>query len=147
MKEKDLIGYRLGLRTAKLLEFFGKPVIRTRNMIEDAYNIRSKFAHGEAINLKTENAIRKEYGNAVDFMKELLDCLRLCLIIYLSLNATEEPRTTEKQQSTESEKKKQYVTLDQMKRELIDLIDDSLLDGNKLKELEQTLQEARELVA
>ncbi|HPR41968.1 MAG TPA: HEPN domain-containing protein [Candidatus Methanofastidiosa archaeon] len=77
------VTYKLSIRTAKLLSYFDMNPFTVKDIIKNAYGIRSKFVHGTIIkeNDKIIKNFREKYG--IDLSNSLLGILRLLLITYI----------------------------------------------------------------
>lgn len=107
------ITFKVMLRVAKLLSFFGFKPLEVSMKMKDAYNLRSKLVHG---------------ANPIDDRKDLLEFARqstheiinynrICLLISLQLKKAAD------------------------KSKLIKWLDDSLIDSNKHEELKALIEE------
>lgn len=107
------LSFKMQTRVSKLLQFFGFNALQVRKDLKEAYAIRSKFAHGDVIDSKTNNRILSFYGNKDDFALIIINYLRIILIMF-------------------------HIT--QMdKKAFIELLDDSLIDLNRNQELQKYL--------
>lgn len=104
----------LRLRISKFLGLAGLNPHRIQDVLKDAYHVRSYFVHGNKISYKERRKIQRKYDNENKLLRELLEYLRLSIIIFLSMH--------------------------KQKDELIDLIDDSFIDRTKESELENQLK-------
>lgn len=109
LNDSEELSRFLRLRISKFLGFAGLNPQRIQDVLRDAYGVRSHFVHGNKIDYKTRRRIQRKYKNENEFLKEILDYLRLSIIILLSMH--------------------------RQKDELIDLIDDSFIDRKKEDEL------------
>jgi hypothetical protein len=111
-RENQEITYRLGKRSAKLLEQAGYQPLRVDKVIKEAYTIRSSYVHGSHLSPKDTAKMLKKFDMAdiKEFLRELLHYLRICLIIIISL--------------------------DLAKDNVIELLDNSLIDSNSHRRLE-----------
>lgn len=110
------LGRFLRLRISKFLGLAGLNPQRIQDVLKDAYGVRSYFVHGNKIDYKKRRKIQNKYKTESEFLKEVLEYLRLSIIIILSMH--------------------------RQKDELIYLIDDSFIDrtkedvlGNQLKNI------------
>ncbi len=104
----------LRLRISKFLSLGGFNPQRVQNILKFAYDIRSYFVHGNKLDYKKMKKIRDKYNTEDNFLKEVLEYLRISIIILLSIHKS--------------------------KDEIIDLIDDSFIDKTKEKELENLIK-------
>jgi hypothetical protein len=117
LDETQELSYRLGARASKLLGLMDKPPLHVRTLINDAYRIRSTFAHGGHLTYKLKKKLEAKYGETKQLLLLLLDYLRI-LIVTMILCHTD-------------------------KRELIDLIDDALIDEQKQQQLKGLVSGAK----
>lgn len=127
--------FRLSKRISKIMGLLGYDAIKIDQMTLEAYNIRSKFVHG--VHLKSDKIIdyekrfrgeKKNNGkkleilnteeNMNDFIRKIIELLRISIIVFIF-------QRNEKNND--------------VKKELINLIDDSLIDKEKEKKLETLL--------
>jgi hypothetical protein len=107
------LSFKMQTRVSKLLQFFGFNALQVRKDLKEAYAIRSKFAHGDVIDSRTNNRILSIYGNKDDFALIIINYLRIILIMF---------------HITQTDKKA-----------FIELLDDSLIDLNRNQELQKHL--------
>ena len=100
-KDNGELSFRLSLRVASLMKFLGEDQLNVRDKIKDAYTIRSKFVHGDCIGSNDKKKLKK-YGGRDAFIKELLEILRIALVV--------------------------SITMDMPKSEFIQILDKSLLE-------------------
>jgi hypothetical protein len=79
------IGRFLALRTSKFLGLAGLNPRRIKNMLSDAYGVRSSFVHGSRLSDKVKKKLEKKYGSLNEFLNEILDCLRCSIVLVLFL--------------------------------------------------------------
>jgi hypothetical protein len=113
--------YKLSTRGSKLFGFIlGNPK-RYRELLKDAYVIRSSFAHGDILSKKQTNKLQFKYGeNLKNILLEMADILRITIII--------------------------YIQFDKTKSDLISLIDNALIDSSDNNRLEQELLLFKKLI-
>ncbi len=116
LNDSEELSRFLRLRISKFLGLAGLNPHHIQDVLKDAYDVRSYFVHGNKIDYKKRRKIQNKYKTEKDFLKEVLEYLRLSIVILL--------------------------TMHRPKDELIDLIDDSFIDrtkdetlGNQLKEI------------
>lgn len=114
LNDSEELSRFLRLRISKFLGLAGLNPQHIQSVLKDAYDVRSYFVHGNKIDYKKRRKIQNKYKTENDFLKEVLEYLRLSIIILLSMH--------------------------RQKDELIDLIDDSFIDRKKEGELESQLK-------
>lgn len=114
LNDSEELSRFLRLRISKFLGLAGLDPQHIQDVLRDAYGVRSHFVHGNKIDYKTRRRIQRKYKNENEFLKEILNYLRLSIIILLSMH--------------------------RQKDELIDLIDDSFIDRKKEDELGNQLK-------
>jgi len=105
LNELEELKRYLILRVSKFLGIVGYNPYDIRNVLRDAYRIRSIFLHGNRLDYKYKKELEKEYGNLNKFLLQVLDYLRISIILMSFLRKE--------------------------KDELIDLIDDAFIDKEK----------------
>lgn len=118
--EQAELTYRLSLRVAITLSQLGADPAKTREVVDLAYDVRSEYVHGGKASPKDKKRIVRLYGTLAQFQAELLDLLRRSIVAQL------------------------FITME--KEALIDLMDDSLIMGDKAKELNGLLSSVRSLL-
>lgn len=130
--------YKLSKRISKIMGLLGCNAIKIDQTVMEAYKIRSKFVHGDHLEAnkiidlekifrgeKTVNGKKLEIldndENMSDFIRKIIELLRVSIIL-ITL-----------QRNGENDAK------NKMKKEFINLIDDSLIDKEKEKELKKLL--------
>lgn len=111
--EMQELTYRLSIRAAKVLALMGYDPFKVKEVIKDAYGVRSLFVHGSHLSYKEERSLTREYGDVKRFLLLLLDYLRISVIIMMF---------------TKMEKER-----------FLDFIDDALIDKDKEQQLIKTL--------
>ena len=120
LEEAQELSYRLGLRIAKTLSLLGRNPLEVREVIQDAYAIRSAFAHGGHLTYKAKKKLESKHGEVKKLLCSVLDYLRLSTIVMILSRIS--------------------------KDEFVDLVDDSLLDANKHQQLQNRVSDAKTLV-
>ena len=115
LNDSEELSRFLRLRISKFLGLAGLNPQHIQDVLKDAYDVRSYFVHGNKIDYKKRRKLQNKYKTENDFLREVLDYLRLSIIILLSMH--------------------------RQKDELIDLIDDSFIDRKKEGELEAQLKD------
>lgn len=112
--EMQELAYRLRIRISKLLGSLGYDPLKVKEIINDAYGIRSTFLHGGHLNDKKTKKLEAKYKDSKILLYSILDYLRISIIM--------------------------MILLPEEKVKLIDLIDDSLIDNKKEKKLRELIQ-------
>ncbi len=115
LNDSEELSRFLRLRISKFLGLAGLNPQHIQSVLKDAYDVRSYFVHGNKIDYKKRRKLQNKYKTENDFLREVLEYLRLSIIILLSMH--------------------------RQKDELIDLIDDSFIDRKKEGELEAQLKD------
>jgi len=115
--EMQELSYRLKMRVAKILSFLQYEPTKVKSVVKDAYDIRSRFVHGDYLSNKEKNKFNREYGDMHPLLLSLMNYLRISIITMIFTE-------------TFSKKKKE---------KLLDLIDDALIDKDKDKQLNNLL--------
>lgn len=113
------LSYKLGLRSAKVMSLLGNDPQEVRQIVKDAYSIRSLFSHGRRLSYRKKRKLELRYGNIKNILSSTLDYLRRILVVMMII-----PKN---------------------KDELIDLIDNSLIDNKKESELKNLLDPLKEI--
>jgi hypothetical protein len=103
------LNFRLSTRVSKVLSFLGQDSLKTKETLLMAYKVRSTFSHGGHLDTGMKNKLEREYSSVDNFLYLIANYLRIGLIVMLSCGLTKE--------------------------NLIKLIDNSLIDSEKNKEL------------
>jgi len=119
-QETAEVNYRMRLLVTKVLSNLGENATNAFNALGHAYGIRSKFAHGDRVSQKDRAKIAEAFGDEKKFEILVLNFLRLAQVAVLV--------------SAKS------------KKDLIELIDLSLLDVDADRELKLLLRRAKSLV-
>lgn len=117
--ETQELSYRLGIRISKLLSLLGHDPHKVKKAINDAYKVRSLFAHGGQLSYRRKEMLESRYGEAKNLLLSVLDYLRT-LIIVMKLSR-------------------------KGKDEFIDLVDDSLVDKKREERLNNIISQAKEV--
>jgi len=75
------IKFRVGYRAAKLLRFCGLNALDQRALLSNAYDVRSKYAHGDFLAERDINKYVRLFGSLDQFAYLVVDCLRKLFII------------------------------------------------------------------
>lgn len=113
------LSYKLGLRSAKVMSLLGDNPQEVRQIVKDAYFIRSLFSHGSRLSYRKKKKLEIRYGNIENILSSTLDYLRRTLVV--------------------------MIIISKNKDELIDLIDNSLIDNKKESELKNLLDSLKEI--
>jgi len=108
--------FPINLRIAKLLSKLGFVAVEVKGKLDDAYDIRSKFAHGGILSIREKSKFQIKYGSIEVLLRDILEYLRICLLIMV----------------TKSQKK-----------DIIQLIDRSFLDNEANKMLGKVLSSVK----
>jgi len=119
--ETQEIIYRLGIRIAKIFSLLGYDSNKVKEIVRDAYKVRSRFVHGDHPSDKEKRKLNDKYDNIRSFLLSLLDYLRMSIII--------------------------MIFMKEEKEEFLDLIDDSLVDKDKDSQLNNLLNTARNVIS
>jgi hypothetical protein len=112
--------YRLNLRMSKILSLMGYDPHEVKKIVSDAYKVRNIFAHGGHLNYKEKRKIESRYKDVKNFLRPLLEYLRISIIVMMLSNRE--------------------------KDELIDLIDDSFVDKKREEMLNNIVSNAMDIV-
>jgi len=114
------LAYRLSFRISRLLSLLGLDPHEVRKIVKDAYSVRNIFAHGGHLSYKEKKRIESKYKNVMNFLRLLLEYLRISIII--------------------------VMLSDKEKDELIDLIDDSFVDEKQEDLLKSVIRRAKDVI-
>lgn len=109
--------FPINLRIAKLLSKLGFVAVEVKGKLDDAYDIRSKFAHGGILSIREKSKFQIKYGSIEVLLRDILEYLRICLLI--------------------------MVTITSQKKDMIQLIDTSFLDNEANKMLGKVLSSVK----
>ena len=107
------LSFRLSCRTAKLVGLVGYDALKVKRDLGMAYTIRSNYAHGGFIDAKERKKIETKFEPLDSFAMTLIDYLRALFIISTQIAIS--------------------------KKDLLQLIDDSFVDSQSSRHLENTL--------
>jgi len=79
--EMQELGFRLSVRTARLLSYFGSDPGEIQTCLKLAYRIRSKYVHGDLSSPKDKRKVVAAFGNEIDFTHEVFNIVRKVLLI------------------------------------------------------------------
>jgi len=79
--ETQELGFKLSVRTARLLSYFGNDPGETQTCLKLAYRIRSKYVHGGLSSPKDKRKVVAAFGNEVDFTHKVFNIVRKVLLI------------------------------------------------------------------
>ncbi len=111
------LSFKLSTRVSKLLSFIGYDSLKAKKVLSLAYEVRSAFSHGGHLNSKLKTKIESRHSNIDAFLLEIIDYLRVSLIIFTNCTLK--------------------------KDDLIKIIDESLIDDRKAKELKANLSKIK----
>lgn len=114
------LSYRLGLRVAKIMSLLEDDPKEVRQIVKDAYRIRNLFAHGSHLSYKEKRKFESRYKNIKNILLPILDYLRRLLVV--------------------------MILIPKNKDEFIDLVDDSLIDSEKEKELSHLVASPKQIL-
>ena len=80
IEEEQELGYKLRVRTAKLLSFFREAPKTVAQEVKDAYKIRSLFSHGGTLSAAQRKKLDTRHGLAEVLLTRILDHLRRALL-------------------------------------------------------------------
>jgi len=118
--ELQELSYRLRLRVAKLISNFGHDPFEIKKIIQDAYEVRSRFVHGGLLDFKKKEKLAEKYGSMNNLIEKILDFLRLTIIV--------------------------SIMIDVSKDELVSTIDKSFLDSGHQERLNQLISPAKNIL-
>ena len=119
--EQAELTYRLSMRVARYLSCLSYDAVKTREIVEFAYSVRSGYVHGGRAASADKRKIQRQYTTLPAFQTALLDLVKVSIAAGLI-------RQTEKE-------------------EFIDLIDDSMVEARKLTELQNSLGPVRQVLS
>lgn len=118
-KEQEL-SYRLRLRVARLMGFFGFDPFQVKKIIRDAYGIRSTFVHGGLLTHEKAEELKEKHGTVKNLLLKVLDYLRISIVFSI------------------------FMTIGKPK--LLDTIDNSFLDEEHQKQLKGYVSETKRIL-
>jgi len=89
-EEQQELSYRLSYRAAKLLSLLGFDAIDVARKIKEAYDVRSRYAHGGQLTQKKLAEINKRVGSISALFRDTCDYLRITLLIAIFANKSKE---------------------------------------------------------
>jgi hypothetical protein len=119
--ETQELKYRLGLRTARVVSFLDDNPQKVKQIVKDAYDIRSKFAHGSRLSYKDIKSLKLKYGDIKNLFLTVIDYLRQLIVV--------------------------MILIQKSKEEFIDLVDDSLIEREKETLLNNLLSQSRQILS
>jgi hypothetical protein len=111
-QERSELSHKLSQRVAMVLGSLGFKPIEVYKNLKKAYDIRSTFVHGAAL----DEAEQRSVGDVQEICKKTLEYARISLLVYLQ------------------------VEQGQGKEKLITRLDNALLDENARQKLKQQIQ-------
>ena len=120
INENQEVGYRLRTRVSKFLSILELDPYSLRKKLKDAYAIRSLFSHGSVLDYKTRKKHEKRCGDLKDFIAEILDYLRISIVLITLINLN--------------------------KDQFVDMVDDSFADKEKDRILNNLVSKWKKLV-
>lgn len=117
--ETQELSYRLGIRISKLLSLLGQDPHEVKKTINDAYKVRSLFAHGSQLSYKEKKRLESTYHDQKNLLLSVLDYLRTLIIVMMLSRKG--------------------------KDEFIDLVDDSLVDKKREEQLNNIISQTKEV--
>ncbi len=116
-EERTDLKFRLALRCAKLLSKLSYDGPKTQRDVREAYDIRSVYVHGAVLSAKERSRIERRCGKTVEALcMGILDLARVVMLAYIFGGIN--------------------------KDDLLPLLDESLLQGERESELEKKLRPA-----
>jgi len=115
--EQQELSYRLRLRIAKVMKFFGYDPFEVKRIIRDCYGVRSRFVHGGILSHNSKQELEERYGSINELRLKLLNYLRISLVITIFMSTS--------------------------KDDFVSKIDNSFLESKSETKLEQLLNPAR----
>jgi hypothetical protein len=117
LQENMELKYRLKNRIAKLFSMLGVNATEIQDEVNDAYDIRSRYVHGELLDDKERTRFENRRGDMRCYMRRLANILRISILVAAFLNL--------------------------QKKDLIDLIDASMIDKKNMMAIEGRLSEVQ----
>ena len=119
-ENQELI-YRRSIRIAKLFSLLGYGSYRVKEVVRDAYKVRSLFVHGGHLSDNEKRKLNDKFGDINSFLLLLMDYLRISIIMMLFIKKEKE--------------------------EFLDFIDDALVDKDKDSQLNNLLNTTRNVIS
>ncbi|MEH1903124.1 MAG: hypothetical protein V7L04_17360 [Nostoc sp.] len=135
LAENQEIAFRFCIRGAKILSLLNYSAIEVKKKLKVAYSIRSTFAHGDDIELEKEVKKLDNDYNSKDFLIEVLDYLRVLIITIIVLSKQNEFIKVSK------------GVINFEKKKLLELVDNSLIDKEQEKHLEDIFKDVNLLIS
>lgn len=88
--ERQDLGYRLRMRTAKLLSHVGYDPSHVNDCVSEAYRVRSVHFHGGHFDEKGRQRLARVHGTLNDFAALIIDFLRMAILCSLLTRRTKE---------------------------------------------------------
>lgn len=120
INENQELGYRLKIRVSKFLSILGMDPYSIKDKLKDAYAIRSLFSHGSVLDYKSRKKYERRYGELNGFITEILDYLRICIVLTMLVNLN--------------------------KDKFVDMVDDSFIDKDKERILSNLVLKWKKLI-
>ncbi len=118
--------YRLGLRVARVLGLLGLDPHKVTKELRDAYDVRSKYVHGSALSKAKKKTIGAGCDGQNVFTLNVFNYLRLSILVWLVISPGNKKPLS--------------------KRELLQLIDRSMVDSSQARVLEEHLRPVAEII-
>jgi hypothetical protein len=118
--EVQELSYRVRKRVAKFLANLGLSPIEVEEAMNDAYQVRNRFAHGGRLSYGEKRRLEGKYKDLKNLLRTTLEYLRMSIVA--------------------------LIVLPQEKEALIDLIDDALVDRKRNEELENRLSNVKRIL-
>ncbi|WP_445628829.1 hypothetical protein [Nostoc sp. DSM 114167] len=134
LAENQEIAFRFCIRGAKILSLLNYSAIDVKKKLKVAYSIRSTFAHGDDIELEKEVKKLDSHYNSKEFLIEILDYLRVLIITIIVLSKQNEFIKVNK------------GVINFEKKKLLEIVDNSLIDKEQEKHLEDILKDVKLLI-
>ncbi len=85
--EQDELSYRLRIRASKLLALIGYNYNDVRQVLKDAYTIRSIYVHGGMLTRKQIHKISERYGQLKQLSRAVTDYLRASIVAWTRISS------------------------------------------------------------
>jgi hypothetical protein len=119
--ETQELSYRLALRVSRLMGLLGHDANKVREALHDAYRVRSSFVHGSELTHDQMKDLLHKYQDLKDLVRMVLDCLRITILLMILVGMN--------------------------KKDLLGLLEASLTDGSREKELSSRISPAKEILS
>lgn len=121
--ELQELSYRLRMRVAKLVGFFGYDPHEATRVIRDAYEVRSKYVHGGLLNFEKKDKFNENYGDIKNLLLLLLNYLRISIVVsIMMITSKDEFVSTIDKSFLETKSNERLVQIIDSSRRLFDLI-------------------------